>query len=156
MLKSVETMIGSAIFIASFIAIVVVGSVQLPLNKPECAKEPTYAINALADELVEKISIVWCEQGAVASVLLSSMSFCYFLLAFTMLLSKVMKYQKQKRMRLHKQKLREQEKMAQETGGAVHDETRDYGEGFQLAKMAAKDPVPGAIFQDMDARIFEL
>jgi len=155
MFKSIETIIGTGIFVISGIAIVVTGGAQLPMERPDCAKEPRFAPIAWAEEPAERFSIVWCELGAIASVCLSALAFCCFLLAFSMSFVKVRKIAHEDQKRKKKKKLKKLQDKAKEKGQAV-DEGPDYGEGFRIQKMIPKEPVPEAIFSDYDGRIFDV
>lgn len=155
MIQSAETLIGTGVFVVSFVALVVVGGVQLPLDKPPCAKEPSYSIDAFWTEPAERISVVWCEQGALATVLLGALSFCQFLLVFSMLFGKVVKFRAEKHAREAKKRLKLQKQKAMDTGAAIEDGP-DYGAGFRVGKMIPKEPLPDAIFQDYDGRVFDL
>lgn len=154
-LKSVETIVGTAIFAVSGIAIVITGGVTLTQAKPECAAEPRYAPSAWAEEPTERVAIVWCEQGYVATIGLFGLAFCCFLLVFSMSFGKVLKYRHEKRMKEAKAKLKKMREKSKEKGEAV-EEGRDYGEGFRIEKMIPPEEAPEAIFSDYDGRIFDL
>merc|ERR1719199_1566630 len=149
-------MIGTAIFVASAIAIVVTGGVQLPLEKPECAKESRLAVSliAWAEEPVERYRIVWCEYGSVASLGLSFYSFCCFLLGFSMAFRKSMWFYHEERKRKYKRNLNRSREKATGKGDAVEDGP-NYGEGFRVAKMIPADPRPEHMFEDYNGRVFD-
>jgi len=154
--KSTEMLIIAAVFAVSGIALVVVGGVQLPLDKPECAAEPrsVVAFSAWITEVNERVAIVWCDLGAMASVGLATFAFCCFLLGFSMSFFKARKYRREENKRRFKMKLRKQREKTLETGEAI-EEGVDYGEGFRVQKMIPKDPLPEVLWSDYDGRIFE-
>lgn len=155
-LMSVETMVGTAVFVVSAIAIIVTGGVQLPKEKPECAIEPESAMNlgAWIAEPVRRYEIVWCEYGPLAAVGLSFLGFCCFLLGFSMSLRRAVYFYHEERKRVFKLKLRQQKQKAKETGEAV-EEGPDLGEGFRVGKMCAQDALPDCMFEDYDGKVFD-
>jgi len=154
--KSAEMVIGAGIFAVSGIALVVVGGVQLPKDKPECAVEPSIVIDVLAwvEEPNERVAIIWCDLGAMASVGLAAFAFCCFLLGFSMAFFKMRRYRREEHKRRYKLKLRKQREKTLETGEAI-EEGPNYGEGFRVEKMIPKEAIPDVLWSDYDGRIFE-
>lgn len=152
---SIETIVGLAFFVASGITLVVVAGLKLPMDKPYCADEPVDSLLGWSEEPPRRVAVVWCENGAMASVLLSFLAFCYFLLAFTMTLLVVQKFRLEERKRQYKRKLLEMRVKSISKGEAVEDQA-DYGIGFRVQKMAPKEGAPDAIFSDYDGRIFDV
>lgn len=154
--KSTEMLIGAGIFAISGIALVVIGGVQLPMDKPECAAEPSPVISASRwiDEPNERVAIIWCDLGAIASVVLATFAFCCFLLGFSMSFFKARKYRREEHKRRFKLKLRKQREKTLETGEAI-EEGPNYGEGFRIEKMVPKEALPEVVWSGYDGRIFE-
>jgi len=155
--KSTGTLIGTAFYVVAALAILVLGLVQLPLDKPYCAREPRFGASLLAwvEEPAQRYAVVWCEYGPIASVLLSFLAFCNFLLAFSMSLRKVLKIYHEARRRRWKARMQHQRDVAASTGGAIEEDIgRDLGKGFQRAKMIPKDAEPRVMHEDYDGRVF--
>jgi len=157
MVKTQAALIGTAVFAASAIVLVIVGGTQLPMERPYCARKPRLSVSLLAwmEEPAERDAVTWCEYGPMASVGLGFISFCCFLLAFSMTLIKVRKMYNEERMRKLKIRLKQNREKAAETGQEMESGT-DYGPGFQIQKMVPKEKAPPHVFEDYDGRVFDV
>jgi hypothetical protein len=163
--ESSEFIIGTAAYCVPALVLIVLGTTQLPLEKPYCATEPRSDLSAVVDEPAERFSMVWCEIGALSSVLLGFLGFCTYVLAFSMLLRNVMKNITEERVRNSKHRLAEQRaeqrNRAMETGRPVildsKNSKKDAGQDrFQISEMNLKEERPEPIWQDYDGRIFDI
>lgn len=156
-MKTQAALIGTAIFAASAIGIVIIGGTQVPMEKPYCARKPRLSVSLLAwaEEPTERAAVTWCEYGPIASVGLGFISFCCFLLAFSMTLVKVRKMNNEDQIRQLKIKIKRQREQAAETGDVVESAT-DYGPGFRIQKMVPKEKAPLHVHEDYDGRVFDV
>lgn len=180
--KSTETLIGTAFFAITGIILVVTGGTQLPKERPPCFAEPSSVARgvAWAEEPAKRFAIIWCELGPISAVLLPLLSYCCFMLSFSILLRRAMRYAGEDRRARNKRKARElmtkkkrdadsrklstMSGMSQASHGG-HSKKKapqplaledDEDKGFQVKNMIPKEPLPDPAFQDLDGRIFDV
>lgn len=157
LVKTEAAMIGTAVFASSAIGIGIAGATQLPMESPFCARKPRLAVSlfAWAEEPAQRYAVTWCEYGPIAAVGLGFISFCCFLLAFSMTLVKVQKMYNEERIRRLKIRLKTNRERAAEHGEEMETGT-DYGPGFRIQKMVPKEKAPAHVFEDYDGRVFDV
>lgn len=145
-----EGIIGISAFGFSFIALVVAGATQLPMEQPKCASDPV-SFDWIFDEPVERFSVVWCEMGALSAVLLSFLAFSDFVLCFSMSLRKVLKHRHEEHVRTQKVELQRIK-----TAAVVNWEPVEKESGFRVKHMIPKEDAPVPIWSDYDGRVFDV
>mmetsp|Transcript_46372 Transcript_46372/g.87040 ORF Transcript_46372/g.87040 Transcript_46372/m.87040 type:complete len:554 (+) Transcript_46372:104-1765(+) len=133
----------------------------------EPLKRPVYdGILAWAHVPADRMAVVWCDYGELAAICVGALMYCSHILACSMTLKRISAYAVEDRRNAFNQRIAEQirrrtkskdSRGTSTTGSSANlDDQPGMEQGFHLAYMQPRDPLPEKKWQDMDGRVFDV
>lgn len=139
-------------------------NLELPaasLKRPE-----HHGIISWAHIPADRMGVLWCDYGEVAAIFIGALMYCSHIAACAIIVKRLSTYAQEDRQRAYHERIARQLRRRTKskdsggtgtTGSSSRDPDQEPGmeQGFHLAFMQPRDPMPEYMWRDMDGRVFD-